>query len=448
MREELTMLKVEDIIPHPKNPRKEIGDIEELTESVRKNGIMQNLTVIPSDNGRYMLLIGHRRYAAATAAGLREVPAKIVEGLSEREQVGIMLEENMQRSDLTPIEQAEGFQMMLDLGETEQSIVEKTGFSRTTVRHRLEIAKLDKKILKKKASEDDGFQLTLSDLMALEEIQSVAKRNAILQSADSSDNLRWKIRSEIADEKRKEKADEVIKMLEDAGIEEMPEKMKHKVYSDAFSPVERYYLDPAAKNKNTVPKPTDEKLYYYKAYNDIVVYRKKKKIKVEKDPAEKEKAANKKTLYELSVRFHKLRKDFERGIIDGNLKGPKPEDLSLLLDYAFKNEVTISNSNAFRVKTGQETWSLPEEEREMVNTGKHESMCSMTQAEKMFCCISNHFYNDESFYNYDLSYHPSCTRKYIEWVAILERYGFSIEKEEIRKVLDGTHECYKKEETK
>ena len=445
MREELTMLKVEDIIPHPKNPRKEIGDIEELTESIRKNGIMQNLTVIPDGAGKYMLLIGHRRHAAAQAAGLKEVPAKIVEGLSEREQVGIMLEENMQRSDLTPIEQAEGFQMMLDLGETEQSIAEKTGFSRTTVRHRLEIAKLDKNIIRKKASNDDGFQLTLSDLMALEEIQSVAKRNAILQSADSSDNLRWKIRSEIANEKRKEKADEVIKILEAAGIEEMPEKMKLKVYSDAFSQVERYYLDPAAKNKHTAPK-TDEKLYYYKTYNDIVVYRKNKKVKVEKDPAEKEKAANKKTLYELSVRFHKLRKDFEKEIIDGNLKGPKPEDLSLLLDYAFRNEVTISNARAFREKTGKEVWSLPEE-REMIHTGKHESICSMTQAEKMFCCISNHFYYDESFYSYDLSYQLSA-RKYVEWVAILERYGFSIEEEEIRKVLYGTHECYKKEETK
>lgn len=444
MREELTILDINKIIPHPKNPRKEIGDIEELTESIRKNGIMQNLTVIPDGSGKYMLLIGHRRHAAAQAAGLKEVPAKIVEGLSEREQVGIMLEENMQRSDLTPIEQAEGFQMMLDLGETEQSIAEKTGFSRTTVRHRLEIAKLDKNIIRKKTSKDDGFQLTLSDLMALEEIQSVAKRNAILQSADSSDNLRWKIRSEIANEKRKEKADEVIKMLEAAGIEEMPEKMKFKVYSDAFSQVERYYLDPAAKNKHTAPKPTDEKLYYYKTYNDIVVYRKNKKVKVEKDPAEKEKAANKKTLYELSVRFHKLRKDFEKEIIDGNLKGPKQEDLSLLLDYAFRNEVTISNARAFQGKMEKKVWSLSEEEREMIHTGKHESVCSMTQAEKMFCCISNHFNYDESFYKYDLSYQPSVTRKYVEWVAILERYGFSIEEEEIRKVLDGTHELYTK----
>lgn len=444
MREELTMLDINKIIPHPKNPRKEIGDIEELTESIRKNGIMQNLTVIPDGSGKYMLLIGHRRHAAATAAGLKEVPAKIVEGLSEREQVGIMLEENMQRSDLTPIEQAEGFQMMLDLGETEQSIAEKTGFSRTTVRHRLEIAKLDKNIIRKKSSKDDGFQLTLSDLMALEEIQSVAKRNAILQSADSSDNLRWKIRSEIANEKRKEKADEVIKMLEAVGIEEMPEKMKHKVYDGPFSPVERYYLDPATKNKNTVPKSTDEKLYYYKTYNDIVVYRKKKVVKVEKDPAEKEKKANKKILDELSKEFHKLRKDFEKEIIDGNLKGPKPEDLSLLLDYAFRNEVTISNARAFRGKTEKEAWTLPKEEQEMVHTGKHESIGSMTQAEKLFCCISKRLCYDETFYNCYLSYQPSITEKYIEWVAILERYGFSIEEEEIRKVLYGTHELYTK----
>lgn len=86
------------------------------------------MTVIPghwTDND-YTLIIGHRRCAAAKEAGVKEVPCRVVEGFGRKEQISIMLEENMQRSDLTAVEQAEDFQMMLDLGETAESIAEKT----------------------------------------------------------------------------------------------------------------------------------------------------------------------------------------------------------------------------------------------------------------------------------------------------------------------------------
>lgn len=88
-------------------------------------------------------------------------PCRIVQDMSYKDQVGTMLEENMQRIDLTVLEQAEGFQMMLDLGDTEEQIAEKTGFSRTTVRRRLEIAKLDPELVKEKTDEDGAYQLNL-----------------------------------------------------------------------------------------------------------------------------------------------------------------------------------------------------------------------------------------------------------------------------------------------
>lgn len=178
---QMILIAADQIYQHPDNPRKNLGDISELTESIKKQGIMQNLTVIPGhwmdykehnqaindylehpdeENLRkvdskyspegYTLLIGHRRFAAGKAAGLTEFPCKIAEGLNNRDQVGIMLQENMQRNDLTITEQAQGFQMMLDLGDTEAQIAERTGFSRTTVRRRLQIAKLDQNILKEK----------------------------------------------------------------------------------------------------------------------------------------------------------------------------------------------------------------------------------------------------------------------------------------------------------
>lgn len=183
--------------PHPDNPRKDLGDLTELRESIRQNGIMQNLTVIPTDDSleHFRILIGHRRFAASEGI-LNELPCVIVEDLTDREQVGIMLCENLQRNDLTFYEQGQGFQMMLDLGDTIDEISEKTGFSKNTVKHRVEIAKLPKK-----AIEDKKFQLTIGDLIELEKIADVKKREKILSEAWDSNNLKNRINQEIREQK-------------------------------------------------------------------------------------------------------------------------------------------------------------------------------------------------------------------------------------------------------
>lgn len=183
--------------PHPDNPRKDLGDLTELRESIRQNGIMQNLTVIPTDDTyeHFRILIGHRRFAASEGI-LNELPCVMVEGLTDREQVGIMLCENLQRNDLTFYEQGQGFQMMLDLGDTIDEISEKTGFSKSTVKHRVEIAKLPKK-----AIEDKKFQLAIGDLIELEKIADVKKREKILSDAWDSNNLKNRINQEIREQK-------------------------------------------------------------------------------------------------------------------------------------------------------------------------------------------------------------------------------------------------------
>lgn len=86
---ELTYLSVDKLHPHPDNPRKDLGDLTELTDSIKANGVFQNLTVVPEGDG-YTIIIGHRRCAAAKAAGLTEVP-RIVTEMSEREQLQTML---------------------------------------------------------------------------------------------------------------------------------------------------------------------------------------------------------------------------------------------------------------------------------------------------------------------------------------------------------------------
>ena len=184
---EIIMIPVDQLLHHPENPRKDLGDLTELAESIRKNGIMQNLTVVRGhmidkeewirmakaegickeealgtwdpnawDPAGYTVVIGNRRMEAAKAAGLAEVPC-VISDMDYRTQISTMLEENMQRADLTIYEQAQGFQMMMDLGYTQKEISKRTGFSETTVRRRLKMAEMDPKLLKKACEETPGL---------------------------------------------------------------------------------------------------------------------------------------------------------------------------------------------------------------------------------------------------------------------------------------------------
>ena len=267
----ITYIPAEQLRPHPDNPRKDLGDLTELTESIKKNGIMQNLTVIPIDGeeDQYMLLIGHRRYAAGKAAGLKEYPCQIVHGLSRQEQLSIMLEENLQRNDLTIIEQANGFQMMLDLGNTEKSIAEKTGFSRTTIRHRLNIAKLDQKVLKER-QDDPEFQLSITDLYELEKIKDIKTRNEILNEVSDSRMLATRARGAARDEKRKECAEAIKTILKKAGVKEAPDPAIRYAWNDEWDKLRKFELDEEAPEKIDLPENRQE-MFYTVGYDMLYV---------------------------------------------------------------------------------------------------------------------------------------------------------------------------------
>ena len=216
------MISRSQLHPHPDNPRKDLGDLEELRESIREHGVMQNLTVIPKPLpclDEYYILIGHRRFAASEEI-LTELPCVIVEDLSDREQIGIMLCENLQRADLTFIEQAHGFQMMMDLGDTVESISEKTGFSEATVKHRLEIAKLPKKVIEK-VEKETAWQITISDFIELEKVKNLKDRKEILGDSDSSDSLRHNISGYLRDKKLEENTKKVRALMDKLGIKEV-----------------------------------------------------------------------------------------------------------------------------------------------------------------------------------------------------------------------------------
>lgn len=216
------MLDTKMLHHHPQNPRKDIGDISELTESIKAKGVLQNLTVVERPNcyegEGYYVVIGNRRLEAAKAAGLLELPC-VIANMTEKEQIETMLLENMQRADLTAKEQADGFQMMIDLGSSVDEISGKTGFARSTIYHRLNIAKLDGEALQ------ENPQVTMQQLIMLEKIKSIEKRNEVLKLYGGSSNFEYMVEQAVNSEKVAAKREKVHEMLREAGI---PKSEKYK----------------------------------------------------------------------------------------------------------------------------------------------------------------------------------------------------------------------------
>ncbi len=128
------MIPIEDLQPNADQPRKDRGDISGLISSVREKGVLEPLLVRHMiETNRYMIIAGERRYHAARAAGLREVPC-IEKDADENETLELALIENLQRKDLTPFEEADGVHALGDrLGLTHDEIARRMGKSRPTV---------------------------------------------------------------------------------------------------------------------------------------------------------------------------------------------------------------------------------------------------------------------------------------------------------------------------
>ena len=138
------LIALELLDPNPEQPRVEIGDLSELTASIKDKGVLEPLLVRPSKEtgGRWMIIAGERRWRAARAAGLREVPC-IEMDVDDRAVAEIALIENMQRKDLTPWEEADGLAALCErFGYTHEEVARKVGKSRSTVTEALSIAGL------------------------------------------------------------------------------------------------------------------------------------------------------------------------------------------------------------------------------------------------------------------------------------------------------------------
>lgn len=136
-------LPLDAIEPNPQQPRRSFdGDqADELTRSISQHGVLQPLLVRRADADRYQLVAGERRWRAARAAGLQQVPVVVLD-TPDSEMLTLALVENLQREDLNPIDQAAAFQYLLDAGLTQAELSRRVGKSRSAVANAVRLLQL------------------------------------------------------------------------------------------------------------------------------------------------------------------------------------------------------------------------------------------------------------------------------------------------------------------
>jgi ParB family chromosome partitioning protein len=183
------MVDVNAIKTNPNQPRKifKEKDLEELTESIKENGIIQPLIVAEMDNGKFELVAGERRLRAAKKAGLEQVPV-VVKRATDREKMIMSIIENVQRSDLNCVEEALAYyQLMNEYKLTQEEVAKKLGKERSTVANFLRILNLPRPVI-------DFLQKELLSLGHAKVLAAVKEKEDILRLANEAVASSWSVR--------------------------------------------------------------------------------------------------------------------------------------------------------------------------------------------------------------------------------------------------------------
>ena len=142
-----TEMSIEDIVPNPNQPRTHFNEsaLEELSESIRENGVLQPLLVRKHDS-KYEIIAGERRYQASKIAGLTKVPV-IIKDVDDQKMLELALIENLQRSDLNPIEEAKGYRQLIKAsGMTQEALSKAVSKSRSAITNSLRLLDLPEQV--------------------------------------------------------------------------------------------------------------------------------------------------------------------------------------------------------------------------------------------------------------------------------------------------------------
>lgn len=141
-------IRLDHIVPNPRQPRREFSEAElnELQLSLQASGLLQPIAVRPRKDGRFELIAGERRFRAATRLGWPTIPAYVRE-VTDEQMLSLALVENLQREDLNPIEEAEGYrQLISDFGLAHQQVAQAVGKDRSTITNALRLLALPEEV--------------------------------------------------------------------------------------------------------------------------------------------------------------------------------------------------------------------------------------------------------------------------------------------------------------
>lgn len=484
--EKIDMIPLEWLGHHPDNPRKDLGDLTELAESIKANGILQNLTIVASDeenegDGKYhqfWVVIGNRRMEAAKIAGLTEVPCVLSE-MDHKTQVATMLQENMQRQDLTVYEQAEGFQMMMDLGFTEKQIAEKTGFSQKTVKDRIKLTKLNKKNFSKAVNQG----ATLMDLIEVTKLTSKTKQNEVMKAA-GTENFRQRLLMALSEQTYNENKARLEPVLNEQ-MKELPEGERYNSKWERFWNKEFGMNGTADQLRKHMEKvihgEEGDFRYLFSTY-----YNNGGEIEFFKKKAEKALFAEEKTARQIAIaqgkhrrlvesywaQAYELRKDFIKNY--SMASGASASTIGkILIRYALSEQQSydgrLKKTHEWDDKYIRDVLGLPEE---VLNDPGYEAdpnkpwdkrylsiweqidgnaNVSMIRAILAWMVGGGVFWPDAPLHGlYDSHDGHYAAKSYqangvIELYEFLKEIGYQMSDME-KQLMDGTHECYKMEE--
>lgn len=224
---EIKLINPSLIDPHPDNPRKNIGDVTDLAASIKANGLLSPLSVVPNGS-RFRVIAGHRRLMACKQAGTGAVPCFVLD-LDPLQQLEAMVTENCQREQLTVLEEADAIQGMLDLGATTASVAHRLGRSSDYVRDRAKAASIDNEV---RRTRDDFSQLTIGQLVAIARYDGRPDLQKRLAQAAGTSNFDYTLSRIERDENDRQWIESVAALLveSDSGINLIPD--PEKPYSD------------------------------------------------------------------------------------------------------------------------------------------------------------------------------------------------------------------------
>lgn len=224
---QIKLINTSLIDPHPDNPRKNIGDVNDLAASIKTNGLLTPLSVVPNGE-RYRVIAGRRRLAACKQAGTGAVPCFVLD-LDPLQQLEAMVTENCQREQLTALEEADAIQGMLALGATTAGVAHRLGRSADYVRDRAKVAGIKTEV---RATRDDFGQISIGQLVAIARYDGRPDLQKRLAQAAGTSNFDYTLSRIERDENDRQWIESVAVLLgePDSGINFIPD--PEKPYGD------------------------------------------------------------------------------------------------------------------------------------------------------------------------------------------------------------------------